>query len=129
MMLIVLVIVTGTVGFMFLEKYDFLDALYMTMITVSTIGYGEVHPLNDAGRVFNIFLIAGSLTTTAFALTMATRYVIDGEINLYFKNRRLMNAINKLGKSCDCLRLWPKWQASHRNFEATQNGVCGHRNG
>ena len=96
MFLVLLVIVTGTVGYMFLEHYSFLDALYMTMITVSTIGYGEVHPLNDAGRIFNIVLIAGSLTTTAFALTMLTRYVVDGEINLYFKNRKLMNTIVKL---------------------------------
>ena len=96
MLLILLVIVTGTVGFMCLEQYSFLDALYMTMITVSTIGYGEVHPLNDAGRVFNIFLIAGSLTTTAFALTMITRYVIDGEMNLYFKTRKLMKEIDNL---------------------------------
>lgn len=68
----------------------------MTIITVSTIGYNEVRPLSDAGRVFNIFLIISSLTTTAFALTMLTRYVVDGEINLYFKNRRMMQAIYQL---------------------------------
>ena len=95
-LLIVLVIVSGTVGFMFLEKYTFLDSLYMTMITISTIGYGEVHQLNNAGRIFNIFLIIGSLSTTAFAFSIITRYVIDGEMNLFFKNRRLMKEIQKL---------------------------------
>ena len=95
-LLIVLVIVSGTVGFMFLEKYTFLDSLYMTMITISTIGYGEVHQLNNAGRIFNIFLIIGSLSTTAFAFSIITRYVIDGEMNLFFKNRRLMKDIQKL---------------------------------
>ena len=96
MFLIVLVIVTGTVGYMWLEDFNFLDALYMTIITVSTIGYSEVQPLDDSGRIFNIFLIAGSLTTTAFALTMITRYVVDGEINLYFKTRKMMKEIDKL---------------------------------
>ena len=96
MLLVLLVIVTGTAGFMLLEDFSFLDALYMTIITVSTIGYGETRTLDDSGRIFNMFLIAGSLTTTAFAITMITRYVIDGEINLYFKNRRIMSEINKL---------------------------------
>ncbi len=96
MFLVLLVIVTGTAGFMLLEDFSFLDALYMTIITVSTIGYGETRTLDDSGRIFNMFLIAGSLTSTAFAITMITRYVIDGEINLYFKNRRIMSEINKL---------------------------------
>lgn len=94
--LILAVIITGTIGFMFLENYSLVDSLYMTMITVSTIGYGEVHQLDDTGRIFNIFLIAGSLTTTAFAFTILTRYVVDGEINLYFKHRRIMKEIDKL---------------------------------
>lgn len=68
----------------------------MTMITVSTIGYSEVHHLSEAGRIFNIFLIGASLTTTAFGITMLTRYVVDGEINMYFKNRRIMSAIDQL---------------------------------
>ena len=81
---------------MIIEKYSFLDALYMTIITISTIGYHEVRPLNDAGKVFNIFIIISSITITTFAITRLTRYVIDGEINLYFKNRRLMTSLNQL---------------------------------
>lgn len=91
-----LVVVLGTSGFMFIEGYTFLEALYMTVITVSTIGYSEVHHLSNSGRVFNIFLIGLSLITTAFAITILTRYVVDGEINLYFKNRRMNTAINNL---------------------------------
>jgi voltage-gated potassium channel len=94
--LIVLVVVLGTTGFVFIEGYTFLEALYMTVITVSTIGYGEVRHLSNAGRVFNIFLIGASLITTAFAITMLTRYVVDGEINRYFKHRRIMSAIDQL---------------------------------
>lgn len=96
MYLVLLIIVIGTSGYMFIENYTFLQALYMTIITVSTIGYNEIRPLSDAGRIFNIFLITSSLTTTAFAITMLTRYVVDGEINLYFKNRRMTKAIDQL---------------------------------
>lgn len=96
MLLILSVITVGTVGYMLIEHYSFLDALYMTIITISTVGYTEVHPLSSAGRLFNIFLITSSLTITAFAITRLTRYVIDGEINLYFKYRRMNTAINNL---------------------------------
>lgn len=96
MLLILLVIIIGTAGFMLIEQYSFVEALYMTMITISTVGYTEVHPLSNAGRLFNIFLIISSLTTTAFAITMLTRYVVDGEINRYFKNRRMITSINHL---------------------------------
>ncbi len=96
MFLVMLIIIVGTTGYMYIENYTFLEALYMTIITISTIGYSEVHPLSNAGRVFNIFLITSSITTTAFAITMLTRYVVDGEINLYFKHRRKMQAIDQL---------------------------------
>lgn len=96
MVLIVSIISIGTAGYMIIEDFTFIEALYMTIITISTVGYTEIHPLSNAGRLFNIFLIISSLTTTAFAITMLTRYVIDGEINLYFKYRRMNTAIEKL---------------------------------
>lgn len=79
-----------------LEGYNFLDALYMTLITITTIGYHEVHPLDDKGKIFNIFIIISSISVTTFALTRLTRFIIDGEINLYLKNRKLMSAIHQL---------------------------------
>src|SRR4051794_21741534 len=96
MILILMIISVGTSGFMFIEGFTFIEALYMTVITVSTVGYTEVHPLSNAGRLFNILLISASLTTTAYAITMMTRYVVDGEINRYLKNRRMMTAISNL---------------------------------
>src|SRR4051794_35635639 len=96
MFLILVIITIGTGGFMLIEGFTFIEALYMTIITVSTVGYTEVHPLTNAGRLFNILLILSSLATTAYAITMLTRYVVDGEINKYLKNRRMMTAINNL---------------------------------
>jgi voltage-gated potassium channel len=96
LIIICIVIMIGAAGFMLIERYDFLDALYMTVITVSTIGYQEVKPLSNAGKIFNMLLIISSFATVAFALTRFSQSVYDGDINKFFKFRRLMKALNKL---------------------------------
>jgi cobalt-zinc-cadmium resistance protein CzcA len=54
---LIAILTGGTIGFRVIENYPWFDAFYMTLITVTTVGYGEVHPLSDAGRVFNSFLM------------------------------------------------------------------------
>jgi len=90
------IITTGVVGFMVIEKYDFLDAFYMTTITVTTTGFKEVKPLSDSGKLFTMFLLIASWASFAFAITRITQFVTSGEINKYFKTRRIMKAIDKL---------------------------------
>lgn len=94
--LILAVIVIGILGYSFIEGYNFIDALYMTIITVGTVGFGEVHPLSDTGKLFTSFLIIVSLGTFAYALSMMTSTIVGGEINRYFKIRRVNTAIEKL---------------------------------
>jgi voltage-gated potassium channel len=95
--LILIGIVTGGVaGYMIIEKASMLDALYMTIISITTVGYGEVVPLSNAGKVFTMVLLVTSWVTFAFALTRITEFVIKGEINKYFKTRRLMKEIAHL---------------------------------
>ncbi|WP_171606114.1 potassium channel family protein [Limnovirga soli] len=93
---ICLIICCGTAGFMLIEHYNFLNALYMTIITVTTIGYTEVHPLSDDGKIFNIILIILSFSTFTYALAKLTQLFASGELQKYFKTRQLMQAINKL---------------------------------
>ena len=64
--LFVAVILSGTIGYMAIEHYTLLEAVYMTIITLSTVGYGEVRPLSNPGRVFTIILI---LANQALLLT------------------------------------------------------------
>jgi voltage-gated potassium channel len=94
--LIVIIICIGIVGFMIIESFNFLDAFYMTIITVATVGFQEVHPLSEEGRVFTAFLIITSFGTFAYAVTSISQYVIDGEFNQYFKNYKVNAAIEKL---------------------------------
>ena len=62
------VLVAGTLGFMWIEEWDTLDAFYMTVITLSTVGFAEVQPLSDAGRLFAVGLILGGVATLGYAL-------------------------------------------------------------
>ena len=83
---------------MIIEDTSFLDALFMTTISITTVGYGEVVPLSSAGKTFTIILLIVSWVTFAFAVTRITQFVVTGEINQYFKIRRLMKEIEKLDK-------------------------------
>ncbi len=90
---ILLIIAVGVAGFMITSDYNFLDALYMTVVTISTIGYHEVQPLSEAGKIFNIVYIIFSFAVFTYALSRLTRYLVSGELALYFKNRKLMHSI------------------------------------
>src|SRR5437762_2423605 len=76
----------GTLGFygienwMGRERWSMLDALFMTVITLSTIGYAEVHPLSDPGRLFAIALILGGVFTFLYTATEIIRSVVSGEV-------------------------------------------------
>ena len=88
--------VGGMVGYVLIEDFTFLEAFYMTTISVTTAGFTEVRKLSDSGRIFTSFLLITSWGAFAFAITRITQYIINGEVNKYFKNRRLMTAIDKL---------------------------------
>lgn len=69
------VVVSGTVGFMLIESWDLVDAFYMTIITVSTVGYGEVQPLSPAGRLFAVFLIGGGVATLGYSFGALAQWI------------------------------------------------------
>lgn len=94
--IIAVIIIVGVIGFMTIEGFSLLDALYMTVITVTTVGYEEVHKLSPPAMIFNILLIVSSFATFAYALAKLTQYVVDGEINKFFKTRKIMSAIKEL---------------------------------
>jgi voltage-gated potassium channel len=91
-------LVIGTAGYMLIDDYSFFDAFYMTVITVATVGYGEVQPLSTLGRLFTSFLIITSFGTFAYAVSYITKFVVDGELNVFFKNQRLNSAVEKLSE-------------------------------
>lgn len=86
----------GTVGYIIIDGYTLFDALYMTIITIFTVGYGEVEPLSMGGKIFTVFLIITSFGTFAYAVSSITRFVLDGEFNQLYKSKKLNSAIEKL---------------------------------
>ena len=94
-LILLVIMLTGTIGFIFFEGYTIIDAVYMTTITLATIGYNEVEPLSDAGKIFNIIFIITSFAVFAFIISSLTRDIVSGEMARYLKNRKFMHAINK----------------------------------
>ena len=96
MILILSVITIGTAGYSFLEGWGLLDSLYMTVITITTIGFREVHDMSEGGRMFTVVLIFFSVGAVFYALNNAARLIIEGEIKDIFGRRRVQKTINKL---------------------------------
>jgi voltage-gated potassium channel len=86
----------GTLGFVLIEHYPVFDAFYMTLTTVTTVGYGEIHTLSRAGRVFNSFLILFGVIIMLLAIGAMTQTIIELELNQFFGKRRIKNMIEKL---------------------------------
>ena len=90
------VVVVGSVGFVLIEGYSWVEALYMTVITVSTVGFGEVRELSEEGMLFTSILIMGSLGTFAYSISALTTYFVNGEYRNTFKEARLKQEVEKL---------------------------------
>jgi voltage-gated potassium channel len=86
----------GTAGFIVIEKYPPLDAFYMTLTTITTVGYREVHDLSRAGRIFNSFLIFFGVTTMFLAVGLVTQTAIELELHQFFDKRRMKGMIQNL---------------------------------
>ena len=93
---IAVVLALGTVGFTTIADYPLFDAFYMTLMTITTVGYAEIHPLARAGRVFNSFLIFFGVSTMFLAVGATTQTIIELELSQYFVKRRVRRMIDKL---------------------------------
>ncbi len=96
--LLVGVITSGTIGFMFIEDWSFVDSLFMTIITISTVGFREVHPLSSYGMIFTSVLIILSFGTFAYALKSITNFLAGGEYKRYVKDKKILKEMNRLQK-------------------------------
>ncbi|MFK7756883.1 MAG: TrkA family potassium uptake protein [Flavobacteriales bacterium] len=93
---IVLLIFGGVLGFMLIEDYNFIDAMFMTVITMSTVGYEEVHPLGDGGKIFASILIICSFSTFAYAISVITTYFVTGQFKTSLERRNMIKTLNNL---------------------------------
>lgn len=96
LLLIIIAILLGVIGYMHLENVSFIDALYMAIITISTVGFGEIKEFSSEGKVFTIVLIIIHIGIFTYSLTVITSYVVDGEFKKQLKKYRMDKKINKL---------------------------------
>jgi len=91
--ILIAVLVIGTIGYRFIggEQYSFLDTFYMTLITISTIGFGEVVDLsaNPVGRAFTIFIAISGIGVLFYIVTNLTALVVEGELTKSFRRRKM----------------------------------------
>ena len=86
----------GTAGFAMIEGWSVTDALYMTIITISTVGFGEVHPLSAGGKLFTSILIVTGLGTVIYTLTSVGQILLEGELVRVLGRRRMKTELEKL---------------------------------
>ena len=92
-----LVITIGTLGYKSIDElYSWIDALYMTIITVTTVGFGELHPMGDAGKLFTIFLIITSISIYGFAISVVSEFISNGDFFKQLKKRKMNKRIDQL---------------------------------
>ncbi len=94
--LLLLITTGGTVGYMLIEDWNLIDSFYMTIITISTVGFSEVGDLSIYGKLFTSFLIISSFGTFAYVLSAITKYLVGGEYKKYFKEYKTIKKVNKM---------------------------------
>ena len=90
------IVIFGTVGYIVIEDWGFLDALYMTIITISTVGYSEVHHVSKAGRLFTILLVFFGVGFTLYIAAAVVQFMVEGRIRLILGRRRLEKKISRM---------------------------------
>ncbi len=97
-LLMLSVLVIGVVGYMVISKDSFIDALYMTVITISTVGFGLVHPLSVEGKIFTIFLILLSVSLYGFIIKVITENIANGHFFEELKQNKMQKKIDLLSQ-------------------------------
>jgi voltage-gated potassium channel len=96
LILLVVVFFSGVSGYMLIEGWGFLDALFMTVITISTVGYMEVHPLTPTGRIFTVCLIIFGMGILLFGISTFTAFMVEGELSFIIRRKKMDKSISRL---------------------------------
>ena len=96
MALLVAVLAGGTAGYMLIEGWSAWDAFYMTVTTVATVGYGEIHPLSQRGRIFTVALIFGGVGTALYTVTLLATIIVEGGLHQRVQRRRSVRMLEHI---------------------------------
>jgi len=93
---LIFIVAIGVIGYRVIEGWSFLDSLYMTITTITTVGFMEIHPLSTAGKIFTIFLIIGGVGGALYILTTMVQYILEGQFGITMGRRRMKAKIARL---------------------------------
>lgn len=96
MIFLSIIVVVGILGYTFIEKWDVLDSVYMVVLTLSTVGFEEVHPLSPAGKLFTIFIIVGGVGSAIYAAGQVVEIIVEGEMTGYRKRKNMDRKIREM---------------------------------
>jgi voltage-gated potassium channel len=91
-----IILVIGTFGYMVVEGWSFMDALYMTVITVSTVGFGEVRQVDQVGRIFTIVIVLTGVGFSVYVAGAVVQFMVEGQIRRIMGRRRLDQKLKRL---------------------------------
>jgi voltage-gated potassium channel len=94
--LILTVVIGGVAGYMLIEGWTLSDSLYMTMITLTTVGFTEVHPLSEPGRHFTILFLIFSIGTVGYSITTVITFLFEGQFAHAMKERKMEKKIKRI---------------------------------
>lgn len=94
--LMLAVVLFGVLGYRYISDYSWIDALYMTVITMATVGFKEVQPLDDTAKIFTVFLILASVFILGFAISVLSEYVLGRNSLQLLKKKKVKNKIKSL---------------------------------
>ena len=86
----------GTAGYMLIEGWNVWDAFYMSVTTVATVGYGEIHPLSPRGRLFTVALIFGGVGTALYTVTLLATMIVEGGLHRRLEQRRASRMLEQI---------------------------------
>jgi voltage-gated potassium channel len=96
LMMLISVLLFGTISYHQIESMPFFDAFYMTMITISTVGFSEIKPLSPYGRIITMIIISTGITIGAYTIGMILQLVVEGELKKSFGRRKMEKKISRL---------------------------------
>lgn len=92
--LLIILLIIGVLGFRIISEYSWIDSFYMTVITVTTVGFGEVQPLDDTAKIFTIFLILTSVVILGYAIKVITEYILSQNNFEELKQKKMQKKID-----------------------------------
>ena len=94
--ILLIILVIGTSGYMLIEHSNLIDSFYMTVISITTVGFNEVVPLNSAGKIFTIFLIFGGVGFFLYMVSLITEAMVEGGLHAFLGRRKMEKKMAEL---------------------------------